>query len=160
MAQVYRWIADMYDPRAHYPDDMAARQYVEAYFPGNEEYAKYVETIITYCFASQTVDTFSAMETKRAIVDALEQIADWGTAVGGTAAIVKGVERAIRDHGGQIATRTKGDGSSAGPEWRGPDRPAVARREPVHGGVRLYRLWHGRGHHPPRRGAGALPDFE
>lgn len=107
MAQVYRWIADMYDPRTHYPADMTARQYVEGYFPGNKEYAKYVETIITYCFASQTLDTFSAMETKRAIVDALEQMADWGTAIGGTAAIVAGVEKAIRDYGGQIASRTK-----------------------------------------------------
>jgi len=107
MAQVYEWIADMYDPRVSYPDDMTARQYIEKYFPDNEEYIKYVETIITYCFASQTVDTFSAMETKRAIVDSLEQMADWGTAVGGTAAIVAGVEKVIRDHGGQIATRTR-----------------------------------------------------
>jgi phytoene dehydrogenase-like protein/NAD-dependent dihydropyrimidine dehydrogenase PreA subunit len=107
MAQVYRWIADMYDPRVSYPHDMTARQYIERYLPGNEEYVKYVETIITYCFASQTVDTFSAMETKRAIVDALEQMADWGTAVGGTEAIVSGVEQVVRDHGGQIATRTR-----------------------------------------------------
>jgi phytoene dehydrogenase-like protein len=107
MAQVYRWIADMYDPRVSYPEEMTARQYIETYFPGNEEYVKYVETIITYCFASQTVDTFSAMETKRAIVDALEQMAVWGTAVGGTAAIVAGVEQVIRDHGGQIVTRTE-----------------------------------------------------
>jgi phytoene dehydrogenase-like protein/NAD-dependent dihydropyrimidine dehydrogenase PreA subunit len=107
MAWVYRWIADMYDPRVSYPDDMTARQYIERYIPGNEAYVKYVETIITYCFASQTVDTFSAMETKRAIVDALEQMADWGTAVGGTAAIVAGVERVVRDWGGQIATHTK-----------------------------------------------------
>jgi len=107
MAKVYSWIADMYDPRVSYPDDMTTRQYIEKYFPGNEEYIRYVETIITYCFASQTVDTFSAMETKRAIVDSLEQMADWGTAVGGTAAIVAGVERVIRDHGGQIATRTR-----------------------------------------------------
>jgi phytoene dehydrogenase-like protein/NAD-dependent dihydropyrimidine dehydrogenase PreA subunit len=106
MARVYEWIADMYDPRVSYPDRMTAREYVERYFPGNEEYVKYVETIITYCFASQTVDTFSAMETKRAIVDSIEQMADWGTARGGTAAIVAGVERVIRDHGGQIATRT------------------------------------------------------
>jgi phytoene dehydrogenase-like protein/NAD-dependent dihydropyrimidine dehydrogenase PreA subunit len=107
MVQVYRWIADMYDPRTSYPDDMTARQYIERYVPGNEAYIKYVETIITYCFASQTVDTFSAMETKRAIVDALEQMADWGTAVGGTAAIVAGVEQVVRDWGGQIATHTK-----------------------------------------------------
>jgi len=106
MARVYQWIADMYDPRVCYPDHMTARQYVERYFPANEEYVKYVETIITYCFASQTVDTFSAMETKRAIVDSIEQMADWGTARGGTAAIVAGVERVIRDHGGHIATRT------------------------------------------------------
>jgi phytoene dehydrogenase-like protein/NAD-dependent dihydropyrimidine dehydrogenase PreA subunit len=107
MAQVYRWIADMYNPRTSYADDMTARQYIERYFPGNEEYVKYVETIITYCFASQTVDTFSAMETKRAIVDALEQMADWGTAVGGTEAIVSAVDEVVRDHGGQVATRTK-----------------------------------------------------
>jgi phytoene dehydrogenase-like protein len=68
---------------------------------------KYVETIITYCFASQTVDTFSANETKRAIVDALEQMAVWGTAVGGTAAIIRGLEQVIRAHGGEIVTRTK-----------------------------------------------------
>jgi phytoene dehydrogenase-like protein len=97
----------MYDPQVSYPDDMTARQYIEKYFPGNEEYIQYVETIITYCFASQTVDTFPAMETKRAIVDSLEQMADWGTAIGGTAAIVAAVERVIRDHGGQIATRTR-----------------------------------------------------
>jgi phytoene dehydrogenase-like protein/NAD-dependent dihydropyrimidine dehydrogenase PreA subunit len=107
MAKVYAWIADMYDPQVSYPDDMTARQYIEKYFPGNEEYVQYVETIITYCFASQTVDTFPAMETKRAIVDSLEQMADWGTAVGGTAAIVAAIERVIRDHGGQIATRTR-----------------------------------------------------
>lgn|GEM_PF-655086 len=107
MARVYGWIADMYDPRVRYPDDMTARQYIERYFPDNEEYVKYVETIITYCFASQTVDTFSAMETKRAIVDSLEQMADWGTAIGGTAALVAGVEKVIRDHGGQIAICTR-----------------------------------------------------
>ena len=107
MARVYDWIADMYDPQVSYPDEMTARQYVERYFPENEEYVKYVETIITYCFASQTVDTFSAMETKRAIVDSIEQMADWGTARGGTAAIVAGVERVLCDCGGQIATRTR-----------------------------------------------------
>jgi phytoene dehydrogenase-like protein/NAD-dependent dihydropyrimidine dehydrogenase PreA subunit len=107
MAQVYKWIADMYDPRVSYPDGMSARQYIERFFPSNEAYIKYVETIITYCFASQTVDTFSAMETKRAIVDSIEQMADWGTARGGTAALVDGVEKVIRDHGGQIATRTR-----------------------------------------------------
>jgi len=107
MARVYDWIADMYDPRVTYPEDMTAREYVERYFPDNEAYVKYVETIITYCFASQTVDTFSAMETKRAIVDSIEQMADWGTARGGTAAIVAGVERVIRDHGGHIAPRTR-----------------------------------------------------
>jgi phytoene dehydrogenase-like protein/NAD-dependent dihydropyrimidine dehydrogenase PreA subunit len=107
MAQVYRWISDMYNPRVTYPDDMTARQYIERYFPGNEEYVKYVETIITHCFASQTVDTFSAMETKRAITSSIDQMADWGTAVGGTAAIVAGVERVAREHGAQIATRTK-----------------------------------------------------
>ncbi len=107
LARVYDWIADMYDPRVTYPGDMTARQYIERYFPGNEAYVKYVETIITYCFASQTVDTFSALETKRAIVDALEQMAVWGTAVGGTAAIVRGLEQVLRDHGGQIATHTR-----------------------------------------------------
>jgi phytoene dehydrogenase-like protein/NAD-dependent dihydropyrimidine dehydrogenase PreA subunit len=107
MVKVYQWIADMYDPGVSYPEDMTARQYIERYFPGNQEYVKYVETIITYCFASQTVDTFSALETKRAIVDALEQMADWGTAEGGTAAIVQGLEEVINDHGGEIATRTK-----------------------------------------------------
>jgi phytoene dehydrogenase-like protein/NAD-dependent dihydropyrimidine dehydrogenase PreA subunit len=107
MAKVYQWIADMYDPAVSYPDDMTARQYIERYFPGNEEYVKYVETIITYCFASQTVDTFSANETKRAIVDALEQMKVWGTAIGGTAAIVDGLERVIRKNRGEIATRTR-----------------------------------------------------
>jgi phytoene dehydrogenase-like protein/NAD-dependent dihydropyrimidine dehydrogenase PreA subunit len=107
MARVYQWIADMYDPRVSYPDNMTAREYIQRYFPGNEEYIKYVETIITYCFASQTVDTFSANETKRAIVDALEQMAVWGTAVGGTSAIVKGLEQVIREHGGEIVTHTK-----------------------------------------------------
>ncbi|HEX9091354.1 MAG TPA: 4Fe-4S binding protein, partial [Anaerolineales bacterium] len=53
MAKVYRWIADMYNPAVSYPEDMTAREYIEMYFPGNEEYVKYVETIITYCFASQ-----------------------------------------------------------------------------------------------------------
>jgi phytoene dehydrogenase-like protein/NAD-dependent dihydropyrimidine dehydrogenase PreA subunit len=107
MSTVYRWIADMYDPSASYPDDMTARQYIERYFPGNQDYINYVQTIITYCFASQTVDTFSANETKRAIVDALEQMALWGTAVGGTSAIVKGLEAVIRQHGGEIATKTR-----------------------------------------------------
>jgi phytoene dehydrogenase-like protein/NAD-dependent dihydropyrimidine dehydrogenase PreA subunit len=107
MSKVYQWIADMYDPRVGYPDDMTAREYIQRYFPGNDAYMKYVETIITYCFASQTVDTFSANETKRAIVDALEQMAVWGTAVGGTSAIVRGLEQVIRVHSGEIATRTK-----------------------------------------------------
>ena len=107
MSKVYKWIADMYDPAVSYPNDMTARQYIEKYFPGNEEYLKYVETIITYCFASQTVDTFSANETKRAIVDALEQMAVWGTAMGGTAAIVNGLEWVIHFHGGTIVTQTK-----------------------------------------------------
>lgn len=107
MAKVYTWISEMYDPRVNYPEDMTARAYIEKYFPGNEAYIKYVETIITYCFASQTVDTFSAMETKRAIVDSLEQMAVWGTAVGGTAAIVDGLEKVILNNGGEIATRTK-----------------------------------------------------
>jgi phytoene dehydrogenase-like protein/NAD-dependent dihydropyrimidine dehydrogenase PreA subunit len=109
MARVYQWIADMYDPSVSYPEDMTARQYIERYFPGNQDYMEYVQTIITYCFASQTVDTFSANETKRAIVDALEQMAVWGTAVGGTSAIVKGLEAVIRQHGGEIATHTKVD---------------------------------------------------
>jgi phytoene dehydrogenase-like protein/NAD-dependent dihydropyrimidine dehydrogenase PreA subunit len=107
MAKVYQWIADMYDPAVSYPDDMTARKYIEKYFPENIDYLKYVETIITYCFASQTVETFSANETKRAIVDALEQMAVWGTAVGGTAAIVNGLEWVISFHGGEIVTRTK-----------------------------------------------------
>ncbi|MBN1149073.1 MAG: FAD-dependent oxidoreductase [Anaerolineales bacterium] len=107
MAQVYRWIADMYDPGVSYPDEMTARQYVQRFVPGNPAYEKYVETIITYCFASQTVDNFSAMETKRAIVDAIEQMKDWGTAVGGTAAIVEAVAQVVRSHGGQIVTHTK-----------------------------------------------------
>ncbi len=107
MARVYDWIADMYDPRVTYPDSMTARQYIERYFPGNEAYVRYVETIITYCFASQTVDTFSALETKRAIVDALEQMADWGTAVGGTTAIVGAVEQVARQHGARIVTGTR-----------------------------------------------------
>jgi len=121
MARVYEWMADMYDPRVYYPDEMTTRQYMERYFSGNEEYVRYVETIITHCFASQTVDTFSAMETKRAIVDSIEQMADWGTAVGGTAALVAGVEKVIRDHGGQIATRTRVSSiqiSTAGPRPR------------------------------------------
>jgi len=107
MAQVYRWIADMYDPGVRLPADMTSRQYIERYFPGNEDYIKYVETIITHCFASQTVDDFPATETKRAIVDALENMKDWGTAKGGTAAIIRGLETALRNYGGQIATRTK-----------------------------------------------------
>jgi phytoene dehydrogenase-like protein/NAD-dependent dihydropyrimidine dehydrogenase PreA subunit len=107
MAKVYQWIADMYDPAVSYPSDMTTRQYIERYFPGNDDYMKYVETIITYCFASQTVDTFSANETKRAIVDALEQMAVWGTAVGGTAAIITGLEQVIRQHGGEIVIRTR-----------------------------------------------------
>ncbi len=107
MGKVYRWIADMYDPAVRLPDDMTARQYIQEYFPGNDEYLHYVETIITYCFASQTVDTFSANETRRAIVDALEQMTVWGTAVGGTTAIVDGLAAVIRQHAGQIATKTK-----------------------------------------------------
>jgi phytoene dehydrogenase-like protein/NAD-dependent dihydropyrimidine dehydrogenase PreA subunit len=107
MAKVYRWIADMYDPGVSYPDEMTAREYIRKFIPDNSAYEKYVETIITYCFASQTVDTFSAMETKRAIVDAIEQMKDWGTAVGGTAAIVDAVAEVVRQNGGQIATHTK-----------------------------------------------------
>ena len=106
MARVYKWMSDMYNPGRLYPDDMTARQYIEQFIPGNEAYVKYVETIITYCFASQTVDTFSAMETKRAIVDSIEQMADWGTAVGGTEAIIAGLQRVIERNGGQIATRS------------------------------------------------------
>jgi prolycopene isomerase len=107
MAQVYRWIADMYDPSVSYPDEMTTREYIEKYFPGNQEYIQYVETIITHCFASQTVDDFPAMETKRAIIDSLEQMKDWGTAYGGTAALVKAVEEEFHQHGGQIVTRTR-----------------------------------------------------
>jgi phytoene dehydrogenase-like protein len=107
MVEVYRWISDMYNPWVRYPDDMTARQYIEKFFPGNAAYSDYVETIITYCFASQTVENFSAMETKRAIVDSIEQMADWGTAVGGTAAIVAALEKVIWQHGGEIVTRTQ-----------------------------------------------------
>ncbi|MBN1538164.1 MAG: FAD-dependent oxidoreductase [Anaerolineales bacterium] len=107
MAQVYRWIGDMFDPADNVPPEMTARQYIESYFPGNTEYVNYVQTIITYCFASQTVDTFSGIETKRAIADSIGNMADWGTAVGGTAAIVRGLERTLIRHGGQIALRTK-----------------------------------------------------
>lgn len=109
MSQVYKWIADMFNPWCIPPKDMTAREYIESYFPGNETYVKYVETIITHCFASQTVDNFSAYELKKAIVDSIEQMADWGTALGGTAAIVSGVEKVIRDNGGEIALRTKVD---------------------------------------------------
>ncbi len=107
MAQVYRWIADMFDPTITLLPEMTARQYIEKYFPGNEAYVNYVQTIITYCFASQTVDTFSAIETKRAITDSMRNMADWGTAVGGTAAIVRGLESALKKHGGQIVLRTQ-----------------------------------------------------
>ena len=107
MRKVYRWISDMYNPRVHYPDDLTTRQYMQRFFHENAEYEQYVETIITHCFASQTLDTFSAMETKRAIVDSLEQMADWGTAIGGTAAIVSGIEKVLRQNGGQIVTCTK-----------------------------------------------------
>ena len=89
------------------------------------EYTRYVETIITHCFASQTVDNFSAIETKRAIVDSVEQMADWGTAIGGTAAIVSGVENVIRKHGGEIVLRTKVARDSAG-KWPG-DRGQAGR---------------------------------
>ena len=109
MARVYRWIADMYDPAKIYPPEMTTREYVETYFPGNDEYMRYVETIITHCFASQTVDNFPAIETKRAIVDSIEQMKDWGTAIGGTAAIVAGVEQVVLQHGGEIALRTRVD---------------------------------------------------
>jgi len=107
MARVYQWMADMNNPYIVLPPDLTTRQYIEQYFPGNDEYTRYVETIITHCFASQTVDNFPAIETKRAIVDSVEQMADWGTAIGGTAAIVAGVEDVIRKHGGEIALRTK-----------------------------------------------------
>ena len=109
MAKVYAWMADMYNPNQHYPEDMTAREYIRKFVPGNEAYEQYVQTIITYCFASQTVDTFSAMETKRAIVDSIENMADWGTAVGGTQAIVQGLEGVIREHGGTIALCTRVD---------------------------------------------------
>ena len=109
MAQVYKWIADMYHPRRNPPSDMTARGYIESFFPENEDYIKYVETIITHCFASQTVDNFSAYELKKAIVDSIEQMADWGTAIGGTAAIVAGIQKVIMDNGGEIALRTKVD---------------------------------------------------
>jgi len=109
MARVYQWIADMYDPGKTYPPEMTTREYVETYFPGNAEYMRYIETIITHCFASQTVDNFPAIETKRAIVDSIEQMKDWGTAIGGTAAIVAGVEQVVLQHGGEIALRTRVD---------------------------------------------------
>jgi prolycopene isomerase len=109
MARVYQWIADMYDPGKTYPPEMTTREYVETYFPGNDEYMRYVETIITHCFASQTVDNFPAIETKRAIIDSIEQMKDWGTAIGGTAAIVAGIERVVLQHGGEIALRTRVD---------------------------------------------------
>jgi len=99
----------MYDPAKTYPPEMTTREYVETYFPGNAEYMRYVETIITHCFASQTVDNFPAIETKRAIVDSIEQMKDWGTAIGGTAAIVAGVEQVVLQHGGEIALRTRVD---------------------------------------------------
>jgi phytoene dehydrogenase-like protein/NAD-dependent dihydropyrimidine dehydrogenase PreA subunit len=104
--KVHRWVADMYNPRTHYPDDMTARQYIHKFISSNGAYDAYVQTIITYCFASQTVDTFSAMETKRAIVDSIEQMADWGTAHGGTAAIVEALKQVVLQNGGEIALRT------------------------------------------------------
>ena len=107
MAQVYAWLADMYNPRVSYPAEMTTRQYVEKFVPGNPTYVDYVETIITHCFASQTVDDFPAMECKRAIVDSIDNMAQWGTAKGGTAAIVRGLAHVVREHGGQIATRTR-----------------------------------------------------
>jgi phytoene dehydrogenase-like protein/NAD-dependent dihydropyrimidine dehydrogenase PreA subunit len=106
MVKVLRWIADMYDPGSTHPDDMTARQYIQKFVPDNEEYKKYVETIITHCFASQTVDNFSATETKRATVDSIEQMAVWGTARGGTLALVKALEKVILDNGSEIITRT------------------------------------------------------
>ena len=109
MYKVHRWVADMYNPHISYPPEMTTRAYIEKFIPGNEEYIHYVQTIITYCFASQTVDTFSAMETKRAIVDSIEQMADWGTARGGTAAIVAALQAVVRQYGGEIALRTKVD---------------------------------------------------
>jgi len=109
MVAVYRWMADMYEPGVEYPDDMTTREYIERFVPGNDEYIKYVQTIITYCFASQTVDTFSAMETKRAIVDSIGNMENWGTAVGGTKAIIDALEHVIRECGGQIATKTRVD---------------------------------------------------
>ncbi len=107
MHKVQRWIADMYNPNISYPDGMTTREYIEKFVPGNEEYARYVQTIITYCFASQTVDTFPAMETKHAIVDSIEQMADWGTARGGTAAIVAALNDVVTKFNGEIALRTK-----------------------------------------------------
>lgn len=107
MARVFRWIADMYQPGRAYPDEMTTRQYIQKFIPGNTEYEQYVETIITHCFASQTVDYFSAMETKRAIVDSIEQMADWGTAAGGTAAIVAGLEKVFLERGGHIALKSR-----------------------------------------------------
>lgn len=107
MYRVHSWIADMYNPNIHYPEDMTTRQYIRKFFPNHPEHEMYVQTIITYCFASQTVDNFSAMETKHAIVDSIEQMADWGTAVGGTSAIVDSLEKVIMQFNGKIALRTK-----------------------------------------------------
>jgi phytoene dehydrogenase-like protein len=112
-----------------------------------------VQTIITYCFASQTVDTFSAVETKRAIVDALEQMADWGTAVGGTAAIVDGLEQVILSHHGQIVKRTRvekiilEDGRAVGVQLHNGQ---VIRAEVVihNGGLNRYLKLVGEGHLP------------
>jgi phytoene dehydrogenase-like protein/NAD-dependent dihydropyrimidine dehydrogenase PreA subunit len=153
MAKVYDWISDMYNPKVDYPPEMTARQYIERYFPGNAEYVDYVQTIITYCFASQTVDTFSAVETKRAIVDALEQMADWGTAVGGTAAIVDGLEQVILSHHGQIVKRTRvekiiiEDGRAVGVRLHSGQ---VIRAEVVihNGGLNRYLKLVGEGHLP------------
>ena len=107
MYKVHRWVSDMYNPGVSYPEQMTTREYIQKFVPGNREYEDYVQTIITYCFASQTVDTFSAMETKHAIVDSIENMADWGTAEGGTQAIIEALEKVVRENKGQIALRTR-----------------------------------------------------
>ena len=107
MKQVYAWMADMFNPNQTYPKEMTAREYIQKFVPDNTDYENYVQTIITYCFASQTVDNFSAMELKKAIVDSIDQMAEWGAARGGTKSIIQGIENVIRKHNGTIALRTR-----------------------------------------------------
>ncbi len=109
LAQAYRWHADMYHPGRIHPDDMTTRQYIQLFVPDSPGLENFVETTTTSCFASQTLDTFPAMETKRAVVDAFEQRMDWGTARGGTSAIVEALAQVLRQNGGKIVTHTKVD---------------------------------------------------